>query len=203
MAAIDIVNQALAEAGAPRMIGDFYEGSPASILAVQIYAQTRDDLLRSKDWPFAKKTTTLTLLKTAGVPPVDFWDSTQPIPPWRFEYTYPDDCVILRALRPDPLGFQGGDSYEPGPIRWTLATDPTQSQKVILTNLEFALGIYTAKITDPNQWEPLFSSALVDELARVFEKAARALMEKPQPDLDKIEEMTAQQSMAEADMRRG
>lgn len=176
MTPADIVNQALVEVGYQRPIGDIYEGSQAAIIGLEIYAQTRDETLRHDDWPFARRTIPLTLVKTAFVPPVQFWDETQPPPPWRFSYAYPSDCLFLRYLRLSPFGYAGGEAgpgtFEPLPVRFAIASDPPAPNqppaKVILSNLENPLGTYTARITDPGQWEPLFQSSLVKALATKF-----------------------------------
>lgn len=197
---VDLVNQALAEIDYSPLVGDLYEGSPASIVALQVYGQTRDDLLRAHNWPFSRRTKLLTLLKSALVPPADTWTEDMPVPPWRFEYEYPEDCLEIRCLRPDPVQFEGGDSYEPGPILFQVASDfasaaAMTAQKVVLSDLEFALAIYTARITDLDQWEPLATSAFVDELARVF--AAK------KPDLLRAKAADAEASAAQSDRNRG
>jgi hypothetical protein len=204
--ATDLVNQALAEIGYSPLITDIYDGSRAAIVALQVYSQTRDDLLRARDWPFARRTKLLTLLKSALVPLADTWDEDQPVPPWRFEYIYPDDCLELRALRPDPVQFEGGDPLEPGYIPFGIASDfasvsATLPQKVILTDQEFALALYTTRLTNLDQWEPLATSALVDALAKKFIVSVGT---PPQSvDLLKLKLGEAAQSTAEADARRG
>lgn len=172
----DILNQALVEIGFARPIGDIYEGSQAAIIGLEIYSQTRDEVLRHDDWPFARRTIPLTLIKTAFVPPVAAWDESQPPPPWRFSYLYPVDCIFLRYLRRSPFGYAGGEAgpgtFEPLPTRFAIASDPPgvglAPEKVILSDLENPLGTYTAKVTDPAQWEPLFQSSLVKALATKF-----------------------------------
>ncbi len=51
----DLVNQALREIGYPKPIQDIYEGSRASKAALDIYFQSRDELLDAHDWPFARR----------------------------------------------------------------------------------------------------------------------------------------------------
>jgi hypothetical protein len=201
----DLINQVLAEIGYPRMISDFYDGSPVAIAALQIYGQTRDDLLRGRDYPFARRTVLLNPLKSALVPPAATWDESQPVPPWRFEYAYPDDCLEVRCLRPDPVQFEGGDPYEPGPILFQIASDfasmdAVAAQKVILTDQEFALAIYTTRLTNLDQWEPLATSALVDELAKIFVVYAPAMQN---GDLMKLRFGEAMASVTESDEKRG
>lgn len=173
MAPEDILNQALVEIGYQRPIGDIYEGSAAAILGLEIYAQTRDEVLRHDDWPFARRTNVLTLVKTAFVPPVQAWDETQPPPPWRFSYQYPSDAIFVRYLRLSPFGYAGGEAgpgtFEPLPVRFAIASDPPgpgqPPAKVILSDLENALAVYTSRVTNPDQWEALFQVSLVKALA--------------------------------------
>lgn len=207
MNAANICNKALAEIGRDLQIGDFYDGSPAASVALNLYSQARDDLLRLKDWPFAGRTALLTLLKQAQIPPLNPWDETQPVPPWQYEYAYPSDCIYLRYLRPQPNAFGGWDDFEPVPILFRIANDLVSSvqTKVILTNMPVAMAIYTAQVTDPDLWEPGFVQSLVETLAQKFavkftETAA------PPPLLDtllkgKLGEAGAEEKMA--DDRRG
>lgn len=168
----DILNQALTEVGFARPIGDIFEGTPAAIVGLEIYGQTRDEVLRHDDWPFARRTLTLALLKSALVPPVALWNETSPPPPWRFSYAYPADCIFLRYLRSSPFGYQGGDPLEPLPVRWAIGSDAPAvggvPAKVILADMENPLAVYTARITDPAQWEPLFLSSVVKALAAKY-----------------------------------
>lgn len=200
----DICNQALAEVGFARPIGDLFEGTPAAIVGLEIYAQTRDEALRAKDWPFARKTAPLTLIKEALVPPVGGWDETQPPPPWRFVYGYPADCIYLRYLRANPYGYEGGDPFEPVPVRFTIGSDAaapgSAAAKVILSDLESPLGIYTARVTDPAQWEPLFLAGLVKVLATKF-SVRLGQVQQGAAELVKEKATEAAPMIAAADMR--
>ena len=62
-----LVNQALRRASYKIEIGSIYEGTTAARAALTLYGQTRDDLIRMKDWDFARQDATLVLLKTAPV----------------------------------------------------------------------------------------------------------------------------------------
>jgi hypothetical protein len=176
MTPVDLCNQALVEIGYPRVIGDFWEGSPAAQVAIQVYGQTRDDLLREADWQWARGDATLTILKQALIPPLTPWDETQPVPPWQFEYAYPSDCLYLRYLRPEPDAFFGWDQFEPVPILFTLGNDLISGvqTKVILTNLgtpgptPTAIAVYTRQVLDPNLWEANFRATLIERLATKF-----------------------------------
>lgn len=162
----DILNQALRRLGNQTPIGNIWEGSRASRAGLELYGQTRDDLLRSKDWPFSQRDATLTLLKTA--PPFGYngqpWTSASPMLPWIYEYAYPASCIRVRSVRPAPVLMP---QFDPAPSNFTIANDPTVNpSKVVLTNLANATAVITAQITDPGQWESMFVEALVDALAR-------------------------------------
>lgn len=165
----DVVNAALVQIGQRNLVGDLYDGSAASTLALQIYGQERDDLLRDGDWQFASRDIALTLLKSAPpggyVPGITDWNGTQ-YPPvrWRFEYAYPADCVKVRALKPAPI-FVPNASPRP----WTFAIENDNyfnpARKVILTNAGNALAVYTGRVTNPATWEASFTQALIERLA--------------------------------------
>ncbi len=185
LAVEDICNIALDEIGYPKHIGDIYEGSPAARVALEFYGQTRDELLRARDWSFSRKVAALTLLK--GPPPDGGYNLTQPwsiyypIPGFLYEYTYPSDCVDLRAII-SPPGVM--PDLDPVPALWRIDYDATPvisgssaigpAAKVILCNQTFAMAVYRARVTNPALWEPGFMAALIAALAKKFAKALRS-----------------------------
>jgi hypothetical protein len=191
---ISITNRALEQIGVQAQIIGFppADNSPAAQAASVLYQPAVEMVLREGDWDFGSQTVALTLLKTAQNPPVDPWDETQPVPPWRFEYLYPlgqanqISAIYVRGLRPDPNGFQGGDPYEPGPILFKVAFDiDLDSQaKVILTDLESALAICTVAPPE-SAWDSIFQEAVVRTLASSF---AMALAGRPDFSRVKLEE---------------
>lgn len=164
----DIVNLSLARIGYQKRIGSLYEGSAAASKALTLYAQTRDELLRQFDWGFAERNVTMTLLKSAPVggyvPPL-YWSTAYPILPWMYEYAYPDDCLKVRSIRSTPMFLFNPD---PQAILFTVDNDTayTPSKKVILTNVQNAILVYTGQVTDPTQWEADFVEALAAALGR-------------------------------------
>ena len=63
-----LCNQALRKAKIPKRIGSAYEGSEIAKACLELFGQTRDFLIGSGDWEFARRANiTLTLLK--GPPP--------------------------------------------------------------------------------------------------------------------------------------
>lgn len=177
MAIEDIINQALVEAGSRRRIADIYEGTDVSIAALEIYAQTRDELLDAGEWPLARRSNvTLTLLKgpppPGGYNPATPWAPTYPPPGWLYEYAYPDDMLDLRSVSwPPMLMFD----LDPRPAVFRIDNDnslvdnagaATTQKKVILTNVAGAIATYIGQVTEPGLWEPGFTRSLVEKLAK-------------------------------------
>lgn len=172
----DYVNAALGRIGYQKRIGNIYEGSRAAAASLDIYGQTRDELLRKFEWGFAERNLTLTLLKTAPVGGygTTAWSTTYPILPWIYEYGYPDDCLKIRSLRTTPAIIP---QYDPSAVPFRIANDNAYSpaKKVILTNLESAIAVYTGQVTDMTTWEPDFAEALIAELGRRLAPALSSL----------------------------
>ena len=111
------------------------------------------------------------------------------IVPWQYEYAWPQNCVRLRQVKTpfnspnqgtgsvplwpgvvqDPLYFGSIMSMSMQnrmPYQICLDADATGNQiKVILTNIEYALIVYTAAVDNPNLWDDEFSEAMVFLLA--------------------------------------
>lgn len=171
----DIVNIALADIGYKMRITNMFDGSLAANLALNIYSETRDEVLRSQDWGFAERDIHLALLKTApvgGYIPPTVWTTAYPILPWIYEYAYPPDMLKLRSLRPSPFFLF---DFDPKPVTWRIADDSDLAQKVILTNLSGAIAVCTGQITDPQLWEPGFIEALTDTLGKRLAPALATL----------------------------
>lgn len=151
-----IINHALDRAGYPEYIGNIYEGTKQARVALDIYGQTRDQLLRQTDWGFAEKIAAAALSGSAAPAP------------WSVEYTYPADCLRLRNV------FNAvylADKNNPLPVLYTVA-NAGSAGKVILCNAAAATLVYTLQVVDPTKWEPLFVENLVLALA---ERLAPAL----------------------------
>jgi hypothetical protein len=180
----DVINRALDDVGA-QPITDIRDGSNEQRVAVRHYGPTIRELLRAAPWNFARKERSLSLAKdrtnTDGTVPID-------VPmPWLYEYLLPQDCVKLRfvpQLTPqqptsDPPqttnpGIQG-TYYGAWPAPYVIANDvgvPNEDESigvtVILTNVQNALGVYTAAVMNPVLWDPLFMQGVVALLAAKF-----------------------------------
>lgn len=154
----DLLNQALLQLGwQGRMIGDIYEGSKQARAGLEIYGETRDEVLVERDWPFALRE--VALAASEQTPPS----------PWAQEFTYPLDCLRARGIRPGPLVPQGTATreFDPQPVLWRPWNDnrPTTPIRAILCDLSGAVLIYTGRVTNPLTWEPEFTRTLIDRLA--------------------------------------
>jgi hypothetical protein len=165
----DIVNGALVRIGRKMRLGSLYDGTPASKAALDVYGQTRDQLLRDGDWDFARRDVSLTLLKTAPVggyfPPTVWNPATNPPPPWIYEYQYNSDFLLIRSIKGVPLLIP---DFDPQPVAFSVANDNnfTPARRVVLCNVASAIATYTAQVTDPTTMEPSFVEALIAALAR-------------------------------------
>lgn len=176
----DVVNAALSRIGRPESVGNLFDGSEFSQQALNIYAQTRDALLRQADWGFPRRDVVLTLLKSATpggyIPAVSDWDpGINPPRPYFFEYAYPADCIMLRALKAPDI-FQ--PNFAPYPQNFEIANDavPVTGQslapgRVILCYQSDAIATYCGQVTDMTQWDISFVEALTNEMARAFSAA--------------------------------
>lgn len=189
---LDIANRALSAigarsgaAGTVAALQSFQEQSNEAFQVNLLFNSTRDDLLRGAHWNFACKTVQLTELKSAPGTPGNAttgqvaWTNAFPAPPWRFEYAYPADCLAVREVKRNWMyGGGGGYGYpimgaapaalERTMTRFLVASDVNSDGnqiKCILTDVYQALGIYTAQILDPDNWDANFQQVMVIALA--------------------------------------
>lgn len=174
-----IINQALRAGGVPARIEEMYEGSDAARVALELYGQSRDELLDLQDWSFSRRTMPLTLLK--GPPPAggyNFaqpWSNLYPAPGFLYEYSYPGDALDVRAIlqQPGPM-----PDLDPLPTLWRVDNDATPNivdgvavgpaAKVIYCNVTDALLVYRARITDPTVFDVGFTASLIASLGKKF-----------------------------------
>ena len=195
----DLCNAALRRVGHYVSIGSIYDGSKAARVALDYYAQTRDNLFGLRDWPFLRRSVSLGApLKSA--PPAGYgaivWTNAYPPLPWLYEYAYPANCIEVRSVRPTPVTLP---EYVISPNIFINAYDDASGNKVVLTNLANAQAVITAEVTNPNEWQDNnFSEALINSLAELFAKYQPA-------ELGVIQELERDKMAAihEADMRRG
>lgn len=166
----DLVNDALRRIGYRLRVGNLYDGSAAADVALDIYGQTRDTMLRDGNWLFAQREVNGTLLKSA--PTGGYFDapwspSTYPPMPWGYSFTYPEDCLKVRSVRPQPLFLV---NMTPKPTLFNVVNDNgyTPARRVIVANIENPVIVYTGRVTNPSTWSVDFTEALCAGLARRF-----------------------------------
>lgn len=193
-APVDLCNLALDQIVARTSITGLTPPSPPNNKAAEVAARTyqiqTDAVFRAAHWNSARLQNTLTLLRAAvGTPEnpsgVDAGGNTLPIPPvpWRYEYAYPPDCLLMRFVIPRPnLPIAGtaplmtnvGMSNLPLvntslPFVPAIDTDQDGNQiKVLLTNAGKAQGVYTARISNPDLWDASLQNAVIGTLAAWF-----------------------------------
>ena len=104
----------------------------------QVYATQRDALLRMHPWKFATRYVTLT--PDVDAPPFDF----------DYQFTLPSDYLKLQHESADPY------------YQWRLV-----GNKIFANDNVFEL-VYTARVTDPTQFDSLFVEALEDKIAMIL-----------------------------------
>lgn len=196
----DCINNALTRIGYKRRIGSIWEGTEAARRSLDIYSQTRDELLRTMDWGFARRDLEMTKLKQAPanyVPPTAWNPLTNPPPPWLYEYAYPSDCLRVRAVKPVPIFVP---DFDPQPYVFAIDNDDSGEipQKVILCNVAPpAVLTYSGQVTDPQDWEADFVEILCAALGRRLAALLASL------DVVKLEAQDEMQATAAADSVQG
>lgn len=132
---VSICNMALGSIGRSLRIVSLTEPSEAARACLSRYPFARDAVLRSYDWNFAGA--------RASLPA----DGTPPAFEYAAQYQLPGDCLLVREV------------YEGNAEDWKV------EGRKILTNMGAPLPIkYTAKVTDPAAFDPLFVDALAARL---------------------------------------
>lgn len=193
-----IVNEAL-PSGIPN-INWIYEGSRAARAALRCYRQTRRELLRATDWPFARRTVVLQMLKgpppPGGYNPAQPWTSSFPPPDALFEYAYPSDAIEIRAIMKPGFVF----NLDPRHDRFRIDNDNTlpTPARVILCDIMQAMAVYIGDVTDPTLWEPGFRAAMIAALKKKLDEKLS-----PSDAMRRDDTAEAQGIAAAADMQRG
>ena len=141
---VEICNLALSHIGASATISSLSEQSEEAFHCNLLYADLRDAVLRAHPWVF---TTRHIALSDVGDPPGN----------WLYRYSYPNDCLVAREILQTAVP---GDS-----IPFEVALGDAYNSRVILTDLDDAILIYTYKVTNPLVFDPLFVQALSWRLA--------------------------------------
>ena len=170
----DVANAALVRIGHPLRLGSLFDGSLAAKKSLDVYAQTRDEMLRELDPSFATREAALIVLKTApqgGYVPPNLWNpQINPLTPWNYSYRLPTDFIKFKAAKTAPLLIP---NPLPSPELWRLYNDnvivpPATAPpgQVLLLNIANAILVYIGQVTDPSAWDASFTEALIAALAR-------------------------------------
>ncbi|MEO2182639.1 MAG: hypothetical protein ABGY43_10075 [bacterium] len=141
---VSICNLALSHIGANATISALSEQSEEAFHSNLLYAEARDSVLRSFPWGFAKRHIALT-------------DSGSPPGNWLYRYAYPNACLVAQEILQTDVASD--------PIKYELALSDAFNSRVILTNQENAVLIYTHSVTNPQVFDPLFVQLLSWKLA--------------------------------------
>ena len=164
----DLANVGLTRIGYKLRVGSLYDGSLAAKNLLDIYAQTRDELLTDGNWEFAERNANGQLLKSAppgGYVPPNGWTPAYPAVPWLFSYAFPSDALKIRVVKPVPVFVP---DFDPQPHAYSIDNDNAfvPPQRVILSNVANAVIVYTGQVTDPATWDVLFVEAFAAALGR-------------------------------------
>ncbi len=141
-----ICNQALGKLGSKR-INNFNDGTESSPQAIQCrlhFDPTRDALIRSYSWRFARARTVLS--QDTEDPSGDEWDN---------QFILPTDFLAMRSIYEGRFSDENFRSYA------------LEGQR-LLTNDDTMEIRYVKKVTDASKFDPLFVKVLVLLLADEF-----------------------------------
>ena len=171
---IDTCNRALSLIGTQSTISSFNDGTAEAVQCGLWFNNVRQGLLRAAPWGFARAQIALTQIGDL-VP-----DQTSPYP-WLYKYEYPPTALAVRyILSPPPVTASNGvpqtgdnivGNYWLSPSRKNrfipaLDVDNLGNQRrVLLTNIQNAIAVYTYDVTNVDLMDPMFESALSAALA--------------------------------------
>ncbi len=143
---VQIARLALQHLGDRYDITSLDEASPEAEQVKLVFDNVRDMVLREHPWKFARKYATPASL--AGDVP----------PNWDFMFSYPSDALRVTRIV-NPLGD------DKPPIRFEVARN-SADLRVILCNESEPTIEYTKQVTDPQQFDPQFVTALSYRIAQ-------------------------------------
>lgn len=165
--------------GWPHRLGTLTEGTPAAKLALEHYAQTRDEVFYEEEPDEARTEAALTLLKTGAetyYPGATFDPAVNPPRPWLYEYAWPDDSIKILSIRPATIARI---DWSPEAISYKVS-GPGQT-RTVLTNEPDAIASYVQRLLDPGEWFPNTVSKVVVVLAKKFGPLMKELSDLTEP----------------------
>lgn len=154
---VSICNLALTRAGIQR-ISSLTEASEPSRQCALLYEPTRDSMLQAHPWRFARSRQILAELE------LDELDR-----PKEFTHVYrlPSNCLKPLYIEPEGFTLAHPRVQSDGTPVWDRVNFPqatpkyeTRAGRTLLTDVDGAALIYTARIEDPTQFDELFVEAL-------------------------------------------
>lgn len=142
ISAVSVCNMALTRLGGAT-ISALDEGSKESVICNQFFEQSRDAVLRDYKWNFATRRRVLAELGST-------------VAPWAHAYAYPADCLAAREIV--------SPSSTTAAIPFEVAGDGAGG-RMILTDQDRAVLVYTARVTLLDSCDPLFVEAFSWKLA--------------------------------------
>jgi hypothetical protein len=145
---VDICNLALAHLGDEATVTsiDPAEDSAQAEHCQRFYPIARNTVLEAHPWSFAKKRVSLVSL------------TDEPPGAWAYIYQYPTSCLV-------PLKLLGPDGSDDDDTKDYVVEVQSDGNKVIYTNIEDAVLMYTALISDTTKYTTLFVNAVARLLA--------------------------------------
>lgn len=141
---VRICNMALSGLGLAA-ISSLTEASAEAVQCNLHFEPARDAVLRDYPWNFATKRFALT----------ESGEVTPPAGVWGFAYTLPPDCLTAREIV-----VAAGDAPP-----FAIEAISSGLGRILYTNEEDAVLLYTARITEPTLFDPKFVEALRWNLA--------------------------------------
>jgi hypothetical protein len=151
-----ICNLALLRVGQLQRITSLEDDTPEAEACRTCWELARDATLEAAAWPFATRRFALTA-QTNGERGG-----------WEYAYPLPSDFIAARNLdqadADHPLGIYNTNPGEAEQLVFRIEGDAAVG-RVLLTNVEAAVLVYTAKVEQPARWSPMFRQAVAWHLA--------------------------------------
>ena len=152
-----VVNQSLDLIGYKRHVGSVWDGTPAARVALNAFAEVRDEVLAVRPWLFARSFHTLV--------------ATGQLAFGMTAYTRPPNAIVVLDVY--PIGF---DPLDPEPARW-LETY-IDGERLIVSPFTDAGAASTDRVLDTADWPPDYTEAVIRTLAHRFQRLLPAVAAK-------------------------
>ncbi len=178
----EVCNMALSYLGEPgRLANVDTDTSREAELCRQFLPLARDELLERHPWDFALRSVKPT--KRSASPRVDY----------KYAYDYYEGVASVLGLVRSDIDYNYKTMGTTGQHEYSVELDDN-GDRILLTDLDDALMLYVAKVTDPTKWSSVFTTALAWRL--VFHIAGAILKGE-----EGSKKVTAAAQMAEHVMR--